>query len=377
MAVKIDWQSIENAYPIAKVGVYLKNASMSGMHREVIEAINTTTIELGSMATSNEASYQSTYRETQQNTAKFLQTEVENVALTSGTSFNMNIFAMMLKTTATQNIITHGDEFPSSILPFYHHGFDVRKVTTENGFYNPMDLLLLVDDNTSAVVLSTVVSTTGFRPQLKELANALDKRGIPLILNATQSIGFFDLDLAALKITAMSASVHKSLAACVGMAIAYMAPSFRESSTYPLLGWASVENPFDLSIEAQLPRKDAAAMAIGSMPFSLMSGLNKAMAINEQLPRNLIQQRLLTLTKKLRAGLERMGIPVVGSNSEEHLSSITTFRVDEPQKIKDELLKRRIYVNDKRGLLRASVQVFNNPDDIDELLQALKSIIKA
>jgi len=377
MASTIDWQMIEDAYPVAKAGVYLKNASMSGMHRAVIKAINDATTNLGAYATSDEAIYQSAYRETQQSTARFLKTDIENIALTSGTSFNMNIFAMMLKTNANQNIISHSDEFPSSILPFSHHGFEVKKVTTQNGCFNPIELLDLVDENTSAVVLSTIISTTGLRLDLKELAHALAEKEIPLILNATQSIGFFDLDLEALKVAAMSASVHKGLAACVGMAMAYMSPAFRQRSSYPLLGWASVENPFDLSIEPQAPRKDAAAIAIGSMPFSLMAGLNRAIIINEQIPRALIQARLLSLTRKLRAGLKDLAIDVIGSDQEENLSSITTFRVDDAKKVKDQLFERKIFVNDKRGLLRASVQVFNTPKDIDLLLQALKSLIKA
>jgi selenocysteine lyase/cysteine desulfurase len=377
MASTIDWQMIEDAYPVAKVGVYLKNASMSGMHRAVIKAINDATTNLGAYATSDEAIYQSAYRETQQSTARFLKTDIENIALTSGTSFNMNIFAMMLKTNANQNIISHSDEFPSSILPFSHHGFEVKKVTTQNGCFNPLELLNLVDENTSAVVLSTIISTTGLRLDLKELAHALAEKEIPLILNATQSIGFFDLDLEALKVAAMSASVHKGLAACVGMAMAYMSPAFRQRSSYPLLGWASVENPFDLSIEPQAPRKDAAAIAIGSMPFSLMAGLNQAIIINEQMPRALIQARLLSLTRKLRTGLKDLAIDVIGSDQEENLSSITTFRVDDAKKVKDQLFERKIFVNDKRGLLRASVQVFNTPKDIDLLLQALKSLIKA
>ena len=366
------WDTLPAHYPITSKGIYLKNASISANHAKVIKAMNEATTTMGEAGICDEQAFRNRYIKSHESLAGFLDVPLANVALTSSTSYNMNIFAMMLRGDTEQNIVTQSDEFPSTVIPFYHQGFKIKKLDTHKGAFNPLDLLDLIDDKTSAVVLSTIVSTTGFRLELTELSKELHTRGIPLILNATQSLGFFDFDLNELKVAAMSASTHKSVGSFVGMAIAYMSDEFKKVGRYPLMGWSSVADPAALSIEAQEPRIDSAAIELGSMPFSLMAALDAAIEIHQSFKLDQKSAHLIRLTKKLRQGLKELNIDVLGSDIETHLSSITTFHVPEALELKEQLQERNIFVDLRRGHIRTSVGLYTSSEDVEEFLKALK-----
>jgi selenocysteine lyase/cysteine desulfurase len=382
------WDTLPLNYPITKKGIYLKNASMAGIHKDILDSVNTTTTAMAQQGLCDESLYREAYKRAHLVAAKFLGVSDQAIALTSSTSYNMNIFAMMMKIKGKgkgegkgderprQNIISHSDEFPSTILPFSHHGYEIRKLTTKLGQYEPMALLDLVDSHTSAVVLSTVVSTTGFRAKLEQLASELHKRNIPLILNATQSLGFFDIDLNSLKVSAMSASTHKSIGSIVGLSLAYMSDEFRKRSPSPLMGWASAKNPGTLSIEKQDPRSDANSIELGSMPFSHLAAFEKALSIHNEIPIEEKSKHLLALTANLRIGLKKLGIEVFLNDQSETLSSITTFICEDPEKIKKLLEEKGIFLNIKRGHLRASFGLFNTQSDVLNFLDALALAIK-
>lgn len=371
------WQKIREQYPICQESTYLKSASISAVHPRVLNVMKDWLTDIAEKAAINEARFFDFLMESRESLGNFLKCSPEDVTLLENSSHNMNLVALMLAQKELKEgkdqIITIQDEFPSSILPFFYHGFDVHQVPSHHGHFEAKDLFDKVTSKTAAVIISHVQFSTGLRLNLPELSRLADEKGVHLILNTTQSLGVFDCDLSKIKVSALTSSCHKWLGAGIGQAIFYLSPEFRKERSFPFAGWCSVEDPFAMINENPTPRSDVSALQLGSLPFALIAGVQEAMHLIEEIGLPNIEKRVLALSSHLRSGLSDLGFLPLGAKSPQEESGIVSFEVEEADTLVDYLASQNIHVNNRRGRIRASVHFYNNSDDVDKFLSALKS----
>lgn len=371
------WQNLRKDYPLLAKGTYLKSASISAVHPQVLEEMKHWLTSVAEQAAIDEARFFDFLMESREALGRFLHCGPEDVTLLENSSHNMNIVAMMMQKDLKEGrhqVVVPADEFPSSVLPFYHHGFDVIQVKAEHGLLSEEDLFKEVGPKTAAVITSHVQFSTGLRMNLKKLSDLAIEKNVPLILNTTQSLGVFPVDLSQIKVAALTSSCHKWLGAGIGQAILYLAPEFRAERPYPLAGWCSVAEPFNMINEKPQTREDVGALQLGSLPFALIAGVIKALELLKDIGLKNIEERVLELSHSLRKGILAFGYQPFGSNSEDlsKESGIVTFPVKDAEDLVSFLEERKIYVNNRRGSIRASVHFYNNSDDVDHFLKALK-----
>ncbi len=372
-----DWNIIRSQYPVTKNGIYLKSASIGGMNNQVLDEIIKWETSIAHQGAINEMRFGDLVFQARDCAAEILKCEPQQISLTENTSHNFNLVAMMLKEEFPQGaeIVAPADEFPSSILPFYHHGHKLIQVPSQNGIFTIGDLLDATTENTKAVVCSHIQFSSGLRTDIYKLSAELKARGIGFILNATQSIGAFPIDLSQLELMAMSATCHKWLGAGMGRALFYLSSKFIETHRPPILGWCSVAEPFEMKNDPGVARSDVGAYQLGTLPFSALAGVKKALEINREIGSENIAKRILSLSSYLRSQLEDLGYPILGDANPKRSSGTLTFKTNLPSEdIVAKLEERSIYVNNRRGLIRASVHFYNNETDIDELISALREI---
>lgn len=368
------WQNIRKSYPILSKGTYLKSASISAVHPDVLDEMKNWLTSIGEQAAIDEGRFFDLLMSGREVLGKFLHCPPEDVTLLENSSHNMNLVAMMMikdRKEGRTEVIVPADEFPSSVLPFYHHGFDVHQVPAQHGDLKEEDLFEKVTEKTAAVITSHVQFSSGLRLDPQKLSDLAIKHNVPLILNTTQSLGVFDIDLSKIKVAALTSSCHKWLGAGIGQAILYISPEFRATRPYPMAGWCSVEEPFAMINELPHPRSDVGALQLGSLPFALISGVLKAIEVLENLGQKNIEERVLNLSVKLRKGVEELGFKPFGSSRRENQSGIVTFPVSDADGLVAFLEGKKIFVNNRRGSIRASVHFYNNEEDVRTFLDAL------
>jgi len=373
-----DWNHLRSYYPVTRDKTYLKSASIGGIHQDVLNTITSWEHSIATDAGVHEERFGELVFSSRDQVATFLNTSAEQVTLTENTSHNMNLAAMMLKQSNPEGleVIAPADEFPSSILPFYHHGFAVKQVPSQNGVITIEDLLAAITRKTKAVVCSHVQFSTGHRTDIYRLSEEIHKRGLHLIINATQSLGVFPIDLGHLKVSMLTASCHKWMGASMGRSVLYMSEDFMSQHRVPLLGWCSVEDPFAMENKPKASRKDVAALQLGIIPFPLLAGVQKAMEIHRKIGLENISNRVLDLSQLLRSKLAELDLEILGSSAKEHCSGITTFAIPKPaDELVEFLMERKIHVNNRRGLIRAALHFYNNVEDIEKLITALKEFL--
>lgn len=366
----VNWSILRQSYPITRGRVYLKNASISGLHEQTLAEMNRWNNHYATMAAVREDAYFDLLQESKDTLAHFIGCEREDVTLTENTSHNMNLLAMMLtpeKASGKTKVLVPQDEFPSSLLPFYHHGFEVEFIPCEHGVFHLDDFERRIDKKTAAIICSQVQFSSGFRIDPKALGDICRKSDVAFFLNTTQSLGTLPFSLKETPVTALTSSCHKWLGAGIGQAILYIDPLWRRDKRYPLIGWCSVDEPFAMKNEDPSIRSDVSVLQLGSLPFSCIAGVKKAVEVIENIGVENIQKRIAKLSTLLRQGLEERGFNPLGK-AQENPSGIVTFKVDDADRFVKKLEEENIYVNKRRGMVRVSPHFYNNQEDIEAFL---------
>jgi cysteine desulfurase/selenocysteine lyase len=130
--------------------------------------------------------------------ANFIGANRGEVGFTTNTSSGMNIVAEMVQGKGA--VLLMQDEFPSSSIPFLHRNIPVSFVPSEHGKYSVEHIETYVTPQTKVLVTSYVQYCTGFRQDLELLGKWCRERDILFIVNATQAMGVFPIDVQAMNI---------------------------------------------------------------------------------------------------------------------------------------------------------------------------------
>ncbi|MBK25245.1 MAG: hypothetical protein CME70_14720 [Halobacteriovorax sp.] len=370
-----NFESIRKSYPVVNNGAYLMNAAIGGIHIETHKEIEHYSKESLFKGAIGDIRFFELLEEARETAGSFIGLSKEEVAFSGSTSLNMNFLAIMLKKSGVKKIVAPSVEFPSSTIPWFHQGFEVELVEPRQGRIWEEDLISKACPN-SAVVCSGVQFLTGQRMNLVQIGEELASKSIPFIINGTQQIGQFPLELKDIKFTAFSASLHKWLGADLGLSLLAMPNNEREKYCMPIAGWVSVEDPWKLSNEAPKFLKDMGAFQMGTIPFNLVAGAKKAMEIQLSIGISNIEERVLFLSQKLITEIKELGYSLLSPRENSHeRSGICTFEYsDDLDSALTELEKKNVYVNGRRGAIRASIHFYNNEADIELFKRALASI---
>ncbi|MCB0415325.1 MAG: aminotransferase class V-fold PLP-dependent enzyme [Bdellovibrionales bacterium] len=370
----------------AQKSTYLFSAAVSPLHRRVYEK---RLKHLDMMFTQGDIHWHHSIEEmevTRHRVAELFNAKNEDIAFGSNTSMNMNLLAMMYKQKGEgYNVVIPEDEFPSSSLPWYHHGFEVRRVASQKSFISIEDILNLCDEKTLAVAHSHVQFATGFRQDLQELGSQLKKRQIDLIVNATQSIGVFPIDVERYNITALVASGHKWLCMGYGLSVAYMNLNLRNRFKAPVCGWLSVENMSNMSSYPSPLKSTASVLETGVPPFHILTGLSTALEVVKEEGIENIAQQILSTRRYLIQELQKIDLSLISyddtkddvyssHNSGNILIQVQGFK-ETPEQILEKLAEDHIYVSLRNGGLRIAIHYFNDCSDVDRLVEKLSLLL--
>lgn len=87
-----------------------------------------------------------------------------------------------------------------------------------------------------------------------------------------------------------------------------------------------------------------------------------------------VEQRVLALTKRLIDGLQRMGCVVQSPLEPEARSGIVNFKAVNPVAAVSELRESRMIVSARVGGVRVSPHFYNTEEEVDRLLEALRGL---
>ncbi len=265
-------------------------------------------------------------------------------------------------------------EFPSCTLPWLRRGFQptVWRVREDGGF--DADDVRVAAAAADVVVLSWVQFTTGFRADLASIAEVCRNAGVRLVVDATQAVAAFPLDAAALGLDAVVFSGYKWLTSGYGVA-GLVLPDGLPAKGSPNAGWRSQRDPFALEAGVLDPGLDGAFAEAGHPPFPGAFAMGASASLwGTEGPAN-TAARIQSLMRALHEIVDRLGLELISTRDQHHLSGIALIRVADPSGIATALRQRGIQTSARGTGLRVSVHAYNSAVDLDRFNSAMRKIL--
>ncbi|RTE73804.1 hypothetical protein BHE90_011761 [Fusarium euwallaceae] len=335
--------------------------------------------------------WQKTAVETRELIAKYINApSPESVALTRDTTEGLNCFIRGMKFAPGDNVVILDSEHPNHAygwMAMRAAGLEVRQVPTiplaeKTGIVsaaNADTFAPYVDDRTRAIGISSVMFHSGQRNDIAGISARYRPKGIHVLVDMTQQVGFAAVDVQALGLSAAAFGLHKGLNCPTGLAALYVDPKViaETNPQPPIVGYGAVNNTrADLLVPSDDIIYHPNARRFEHLNVSLIAttAANAFLKfyLNEMGPGN-VEERLYSLGDALRRECQDLGIDIVGPTSrKEHAPHLYILDVHDPRWT-EHLRENHILITPYRLGIRVSFGFYNNLEDVKKLAAALKS----
>jgi selenocysteine lyase/cysteine desulfurase len=304
--------------------------------------------------------------------ARFINASPQEVAFTLNTSHGMSLVAGAFKGRGT--VLTMRDEFPSSTLAWLNAGYKVRFVEPENGKYPVENIEKALTRDVKILVTSFVEYRTGFRQDLEAVGRLCRRRGLILVVNATQALGAFPVDVKKSGIDFMVFSCFKWTMAGYGAAGLFVSKKQLGLVKFQQAGWRSVPVPEDMDNKTVKMKRAASAVEAGCMHFPNIFALGASIKLLSGLGARNIQERILELDDYLVKKLSGIGAAVATPLDRTCRSGITIIKCRQAAQAVKKLAAYGILVSARGAGIRVAIHFYNDRRDIDRLIAGLKKL---
>lgn len=140
-------------------------------------------------------------------------------------ALNQALFGLLK---AGDRVVTSSLEHNAIIRPLYRlqqQGVETVRVDSDpSGGLDPQAVIRAIDAQTRLVVLSHASNVTGWVLPLQEIGAACRRHGALFLVDASQTVGHIDIDLAQLDVDLLAAPGHKGLLGPQGTGILFVRP---------------------------------------------------------------------------------------------------------------------------------------------------------
>jgi selenocysteine lyase/cysteine desulfurase len=283
----------------------------------------------------------------------------------------------LLDPPAGANVVVDATTYPSCLYPWLapvRTGLEVRRAASGLAGLGAgaADVEARLDDRTVAVSVSHVAPETGFRHDLRALAEVAHAAGAVLVADIAQSAGIVPLDLVGDGVDLAAGTAMKWLLGPPGIGYLYVSESLLARTGAPHVGYAHARLDPDDG-EHVLLDPDARRHELGLPSLLVMPGFAAALEVIEEVGVPAIQAHVGHLVERLMAGLDQLGLRVITPTDPRLRAGIVAMPAREPSRVAAYLRDRRVDVwgPDKRGLIRMDPHAFNDTADIDRCVDAL------
>lgn len=337
-------------------------------------------------------SYQATleYEETRTLTAKFLNAREKEIVFTKGASNSLNMIAFgfgMDYINEGDEIITSELEHHSNVLPW----MEVAKKKNATLKYIPLDstgritieaFKSVLTEKTKVVALTYVSNVMGYITPIEEIIKIAHEQGIIVVVDAAQAVPHMKIDVKALDCDFLAFSAHKMMGP-TGFGILYGKYKYLKQMNPIEYGGDMIDTVDKFESEV----KDAPfKFETGTPPISEAIAFKEAIKYIETIGYENIQAHEQELLKYAREKLSQIeGITIYNPTSE---TGIITFNINKAHPHDAATIFDEYSVALRAGLhcaqlitkwlecvgtLRACIYIYNDYQDIDKFVDAVKA----
>lgn len=307
----------------------------------------------------------------------------DDVAIVFSTSYGIAAAAANLTLAPGQNVLVLEAQFPSNVYAWQRlaerSGGGIRYVSRGVDFDWTGPVLDALDDGVGIVALPNCHWCDGAMVDLEPIAAECIGRGIPLVVDATQSLGVKPLSLGSVPADFIVASAYKWLLCPDMMGFMYVAPKHQTGMPLELNHASRTDAPsmetgsgLGGRLKANARRFDMkAADSMIHMPMCV-----KALEQIAEWTPQAIHDYLTRLVDMIAERAEERGF--VCPPKARRIGHFIGLYRDEPwpEDLAARLATRDVHVAFRNGALRVSPYLFNDDNDVDRLFTVLDAELR-
>ena len=304
----------------------------------------------------------------------------DEIAFVANTTTGLNMVAGGLRWQEGDQVVITNVEYPANRYPWEdlkRLGVNLIEVAQlDDGRIDVEDVCEAITDHTRVVSLSSVQYASGFRIDLKPIADMVHQAGGFLCVDSIQSIGAMPVDVQETGIDFLAADGHKWMLAPEGCGIFYCRHDLIELLHPPLVGWMCMEDHTNYGDYRFEFVRSGRRFEPGSYNVAGVLALAASIELLLDVGLDAVWTRIEALTARLCRGVDEKGYEVVSPRTHEaERSGIVIFRArpdaPPPERIVADLRALGIIIVVREGRLRASPHFYNTDEQVDRLVEAL------
>lgn len=309
--------------------------------------------------------------------AQLLGAKPSEIAFTKNTTEGLNIAAHGFHLNPGDNIVLTDMEHVANVWVWKHweaKGVELRFARNREGRL-PLDCFLeQMDERTRVVSTAYVTYGNGYRVNLPELGRACRERGVRLVVDGVQAAGILATPLNELGADIIAIGGHKGLFGLAGSGVVYCREELVNELQTDFVKQAGAGPETRAHLVSQFDYMRTAHRFEGGNPnFLGIRVLRHGAQFIQSIGLTHIEQRVRDLTTTCLKLLRSAGLDSLTPEVWEERAQIVNVLVPNAAALMERLReKHRIVTNVKDDALRLSMSFFNNEEDLERAVHALK-----
>lgn len=372
MKTQPDWAALRNEFPTLAKWTYLDIARKTIPPRCVEWAMQEYCRDIYDSAGEDAWSGENV-EATRSLMAKLLGAQPGELAFMKNTTEGLNIAAHAFDLKPGDNIVLTNMEHVNNIWVWRHweaKGVEIRFAEHRDGHLTLDTFLEKIDGRTRVVACAYVTYGNGYRVDLPALGKICRERDIRLVVDGVQAAGILAAPLSSLGADIVAIGGHKGLLGLTGTGLIYCrAELIRELKTpfiRPLSAVGAAANKqFDYV-------HDAHRFEGGNPSFLGLRVMRRGAEFLQSIGIANIEARVRQLSTTFLDMVRKAGIKTQTPQAWEERAQIVNLLVPGAKAMQARLHKQKVVVNVKDDALRVSMSFFNNEEDLERALHAVK-----
>ena len=305
--------------------------------------------------------------------------EPEGVAIVPSASYGLAVAAANIEVEEGQNIVVLGEQFPSNVYPWREsaksNGADLVTVQRPDDHDWTEAVLRSINGDTAVLAVPNCHWTDGSLIDLRRVGGRCREVGAALVVDATQSLGAYPLDVSEVRPDFLVCAAYKWLLGPYSIGFLYAGPGRREGVPIEH-NWINREESEDFARLVEYRegfQPGARRYDVGEHSnFVLLPMANEAMRQILDWDVQEVAKSIGALTALIWKRAEKLGLGTIPDERRApHMTGIKIGQ-DAPDDLASRLAARNVFVSVRGESLRVSPHLYNTEQDVNRLFDALE-----
>ena len=366
-------------FPLTRDTIYLNSASTGPLPARTLRVLEDFNRRRAAPHLLPDADVFGVLDESRRLIAGLLNAGTDEIALTTSTSFGLNLAALSLPLERGDVVVVSDREFPANVYPWRRlreRGIEVELApVTAEGWPDEAHLLERVaDPRVRVLAVSLVQFSNGYAVDLARLSSATRASGTWLVVDAIQGIGHRPVDLKATPVDVLSCGAQKWLLSPWGAAFTYVRRDLVPQLAPPMVGWMAYKGTDDfsrLTDYADELRSDARRYEMITLPYQDFAGMNASLSMLAGFGTAELGAHARACHAPLLDWARRSGARIT-SPTDERGSAIVCVAPPNPAATHQALREAGVICSLREGSLRFSPHLFNTVGEMERVVELLE-----